>query len=164
VCCNLTWAKSAGWTPSVAGYKHWLLLLPLVLPLVAASRPALLHYPPTCRYHTRSCAAVHVNMCLALPRYYNPLHLLQVANAAILPRWPLLLSKVEVRRVKVGRGERGSAAEHNGQYQWSSCCLTVALRGALHYMNGSSEPINGCSSPASVLMSCGRGAALMNAP
>eukprot|EP00775_Hariotina_reticulata_P001370 gene1370-1712_t len=52
------------------------------------------------KYHTRSCAAVHVNMCLALPRYYNPLHLLQVANVALLPRVPLLMSKVEVRRVK----------------------------------------------------------------
>lgn len=55
-----------------------------------------------CRHHSDRCAAIHLNMCVAQPTYYNPLHILQGLNALLLPQLPLLLTSTEIQRVQVG--------------------------------------------------------------
>eukprot|EP00879_Flechtneria_rotunda_P002300 GHRR01002493.1.p1 GENE.GHRR01002493.1~~GHRR01002493.1.p1 ORF type:complete len:398 (+),score=95.95 GHRR01002493.1:154-1347(+) len=52
------------------------------------------------RHHSSTCAAIHITMCMARPSFTNPLHLLQVANAALLPQFPLFLNSQELQRVK----------------------------------------------------------------
>jgi hypothetical protein len=37
-----------------------------------------------CSYHTESCAAIHLNMCVARPRMSNPWHLAQVSICVIV--------------------------------------------------------------------------------
>jgi hypothetical protein len=54
-----------------------------------------------CRHHSDRCAAIHINMCVAQPNFYNPLHILQGLNALLLPQLPLLLTSTEIQRVQV---------------------------------------------------------------
>lgn len=56
----------------------------------------------THRYHTQSCVAAHINMCVARPSLTNSLHVLQLANAFLLPSLPLAISSVEMQRIQVG--------------------------------------------------------------
>jgi pimeloyl-ACP methyl ester carboxylesterase len=49
------------------------------------------------KYHSSTCAAIHINMCLARPSLSNPFHLLQLANVALFPRLPLFLNASEIQ-------------------------------------------------------------------
>ncbi len=58
-------------------------------------------------------------MCIAVPRPTNPLHLLQLANATLLPSLPLLLSAEEIQALQVcvgggGCSGRGGCRTGNG--------------------------------------------------
>jgi pimeloyl-ACP methyl ester carboxylesterase len=52
--------------------------------------------------HSDSCVAIHINMPVAFPYEYNPLHLAQLGNALlpVLDRLPLLLNQREIQNVK----------------------------------------------------------------
>eukprot|EP00878_Enallax_costatus_P000126 GHUV01000166.1.p1 GENE.GHUV01000166.1~~GHUV01000166.1.p1 ORF type:complete len:398 (+),score=108.50 GHUV01000166.1:2289-3482(+) len=49
------------------------------------------------KHHTATCAAIHINMCVARPSFMNPRHLLQLANVALLPQLPVFLNSFEMR-------------------------------------------------------------------
>jgi hypothetical protein len=47
-------------------------------------------------------AAIHVNMCVAMPRFTRPWQLLQIANAIVLPRTPLFATQTDIKAMRVG--------------------------------------------------------------
>ena len=72
-----------------------------------------------CRHHTATCAAIHINMCVVRPSFMNPLHLLQLANVALLPQLPVFLNSFELRCCQVGAGPVTVNAVHGQGLVWS---------------------------------------------
>ena len=60
-------------------------------------------------FHSDHCIGIHVNRPIAEPQLYNPLHILQYANAfaPILDRFPVLLSNREIQDLKDSKHWQG---------------------------------------------------------
>jgi len=72
------------------------------------------------RHHSSTCAGIHINMCVTRPNLTNPMHLLQLINAFLLPSVPLLLTSSDIQRVQVrGRVGAGVDSIHNKQWAWT---------------------------------------------
>lgn len=88
-----------------------------LLARIAARLPAQCHshvQPPLRRFHPGSCAAIHVNMCVAPPPLTSPWALAQIANTALLPSLPLALSAKDMQALKVRAGEGGGTCGGRG--------------------------------------------------
>ena len=82
-------------------------------------------------YHSDHCKGIHINMLAAAPRFYNPWHILQMANAFLpyLDQYPIFATAQEISWLKDTR--HFETQEAGRVVSYCVCCVPLLLKRSL---------------------------------